>query len=178
MEEIDAKVASLLKDYGYNEQVDDWVDVVRFARRKGFVVGNAELHNGDDGFIVIQPYQEKQTRFGPMVIGVNSERTKRFKRFVIGHELGHWQLHYSEGTLFRHRDGDRDRSKDENQQEAEADYFAAALLMPTESFRRRRDEMRELGLSRSEICIRLSQIYDVPLESVLRREEELDELAS
>lgn len=176
MEEIDELVTPLLKDYGYNEMVDDWLDVIKFAQRKGFVVGNAQLPSRDDGYIEIQPDREKQTPYGPMVIGVNVDRDKKFKRFVIGHELGHWKLHYSAGKFYRHRDGDRDRSEEELQREKEADYFAAALLMPTQSFRRRRDEMRTLGLPRSETSIRLSRIYDVPLESVLRREEEVEAL--
>lgn len=176
MEEIDARVSSLLKDYGYNEQVDDRLDVVKFARRKGFVVGNARLPIGDDGYIVIQPDREKLSPYGLMVIGVNAERDIKFKRFVIGHELGHWQLHYRGGGFYRHRDGDQERGEAERRQETEADYFAAALLMPTKSFHRRRDEMKALEMPRSEVSIRLAQIYNVPLRSVLRREDELDVL--
>lgn len=178
MEEIDAIVAPLLRDYGYNDKIDGRLDVVRFARQNGFVVGNARLPDEDDGYIVIQPDKDKQSSYGPMVIGVNGNRDIKFKRFVIGHELGHWQLHHSTGKYYRHRDGMRNRSASEREEEAEADYFAAALLMPTNSFRRRRSELRELGLTRADVSIRLGEEFNVPLKSVLLREDELDVLDS
>lgn len=62
-----------------------------------------------------------------VIVPWNTSRSR--DRFTIAHELGHYFLHYSEGDDARsfYRYG---RSR----QEAEANAFAAALLMPAEFF--------------------------------------------
>lgn len=39
--EIEKLVSGLLKQYGYNEKEDDYLDIVTFTRSLGFNVGNA-----------------------------------------------------------------------------------------------------------------------------------------
>ncbi len=52
------------------------------------------------------------------------------KRFAIAHELGHWELHKNESQLFACTTEDMVASYKKSAQEAEANYFAAGLLMP------------------------------------------------
>ena len=62
-------------------------------------------------------------------ISVNSISSYARKRFSLGHELGHWQLH--RGINFSCRDEDIGRSfNSDKHKEREADVFSANLLMP------------------------------------------------
>jgi len=56
------------------------------------------------------------------------------KRFAIGHELGHWELHASISQLFACTDDDMVASYKKSVHEAEANYFASGLLMPGSLF--------------------------------------------
>lgn len=173
MDRIEQKVEALLSTYQYRPEVNDYVEIVDFARRQGFEVGKSYLPKTEDGFILIQPdnAEGNGNAFGPRTIGVNASRDIPFNRFVVAHELGHFALHWQGEELYLHRDTKREKTPEEQRQEAEADYFAAALLMPKKSFSRRYAEMKGRGLS--DVCGRLSRIYDVPMDSVLRRMEEL-----
>lgn len=179
MREIEAKVSNLLEQFHYHEDVDSYLDIVKFAQSRGFTVGNAALPEAEDGFIVIYPEGSENAggRWGRKVIGVNRDRAAAFKRFVVAHELGHEALHYDGVSLYRHREDKTGKTPEEQEREEAADYFAAALLMPLASFRRRYEELTKGGIKRGAACIRLSRDFGAPLESVLRRVDELDELA-
>jgi Zn-dependent peptidase ImmA (M78 family) len=93
-----------------------------------------------DAEIVLQPYSGEisgivhRNRDGSAVIGVNSSDTILRQRFTIAHEIGHLLLHTNENL---HVDknfpiGLRNEisGKSVNENEIEANQFAAALLMP------------------------------------------------
>jgi hypothetical protein len=62
-------------------------------------------------------------------ISINSNSIYERKRFSLGHELGHWQLH--KGINFSCRDEDIGNSfNNSKSKEREADEFSANLLMP------------------------------------------------
>jgi hypothetical protein len=72
------------------------------------------------------------------------------RRFTIGHELGHWCLHRSEGAVWcrSHTVDPPDDDPAQSRQayppeESEANEFAAALLMPPRLVRRHYDRLRE-----------------------------------
>jgi hypothetical protein len=71
------------------------------------------------------------------VNGVEAARSPGRRRFTVAHELGHWHLHRHEGThtrgLFCRSDevgGTESELRAARAIEAEANRFAAALLMP------------------------------------------------
>jgi Zn-dependent peptidase ImmA (M78 family) len=68
------------------------------------------------------------------VIGVNSTNPKVRQRFTIGHELGHLTLHHGHDLilerLVRLNFRDATSSTASDQEEIEANQFAAELLMP------------------------------------------------
>lgn len=68
------------------------------------------------------------------IITINSNSTLKRKRFSLGHEIGHWQLHRGMDFACLHEDigNPSDKTK---QKEREADRFAANLLMPWFLFR-------------------------------------------
>ncbi len=56
------------------------------------------------------------------------------KRFAISHELGHWELHANISQLFACTEDDMVASYKKSVHEAEANYFASGLLMPSNIF--------------------------------------------
>lgn len=71
-----------------------------------------------------------------VVIGVNAAHTERRRRFTIAHELGHLVLHKGRPLVVDHvrvnfRDANSSAATD--QEEIQANAFAAAVLMPRDS---------------------------------------------
>ena len=171
---IERQVSTLLDNYGYSQEKDDYVNIIDFVKKLGFIVGNAEMSDNEDGFLIVHP--EDSLNDAPdlpndKIIGVNETRTLNFKRFIIAHEFAHYVLHYKMGETYFHRENRKGKGPDEN----EADYFAASLLMPSGSFKRLYKDLKDKGLNRNLICLQLSSIFKVPAESVSRRIDELFE---
>lgn len=169
--DIETKVADTLEKAGYKENTVP-VDVVTVANTLGFAVGNASLTEDVDGFIVVK--EGEKNIFGintDKLIGINGLRSFAWKRFIVAHELGHYVLHYDEMAdhgIYAHRD----HQKEKNAQENEADYFAANLLMPKETFAERYNALPD-ELGREQKAILLAAEFVVPKDAVMRRFEEL-----
>ena len=169
---IETQVTSLLREYGYVFEKDDYVDIVDFVQNRGFIVGNAQLDDTDDGFLAIQSSSMAKNGThiaNDKIIGVNSKRSLAWKRFIIAHEFAHSVLHYQAGEIYLHRENKKGKDEEENA----ADYFAAALLMPKESFMRLYEKLKNEGLNQTAICLQLASIYKVPFDSVSRRISEV-----
>lgn len=109
------------------------VDVLKIGREEGILLapgfygegfdGRIEYHRKGSEFLLFYP-QHAGTRLPPRV------------RFSIAHELGHYYLPAHRALLLR---GKFHNSKTgftcENQLEREADFFAAALLLPESTLR-------------------------------------------
>lgn len=68
-------------------------------------------------------------------IRINSKITSEgARRFAIGHELGHWQLHEKHSQMFLCTEENL-RDYAQSVMEVEANFFASELLMPTALFR-------------------------------------------
>lgn len=174
--EIEKKVEQLLVDYGYYQEEGGYFDIVRFARSHGFFVGIGSLEDSEDGYLIMQPNSAGTIRdngYGEKVIVVNKDRPAPYNRFVVAHELGHSFLHYKGEKVYLHREHRKGKSEEEN----DADYFAAALLMPREAFRRSYQKLADRGVPVKDRHIRLAAEYRVPVESARRRIEELDLIA-
>lgn len=63
------------------------------------------------------------------IITINSRSNFERKRFSLGHEIGHWQLHRGMDFACLHQDIGNPSGKTK-QKERDADRFAANLLMP------------------------------------------------
>ena len=75
------------------------------------------------------------------------------RRFAIAHELGHWEIHPEVSQVFLCTADDMIASYKRSPVEAEASYFASALLMPSKLFREEVrgerptfDEIERLGI--------------------------------
>lgn len=117
-------------------QKDTPVRVGELARELGIEVYTQRLSGGVSGMLL----RDKE-RGGPSgyCIIVNAAEPKTRQRFTIAHEIGHYVLHRSsvgEGV----KDDFFYRSRLSNRMEAEANRYAASLLMPMTSIYRLIDQ--------------------------------------
>lgn len=160
---IEERAAKVLKAFGYTDG-DIYVDSVRLARFFGFAVEEKDsLPAVEDGSITVSENGKEKS------IVVNNVRSIEFKRFIIMHELAHYLLHYKgEQKMFMHRENTKGKSLEEN----DADYLAACILMPADSFKKQYDLLkREYG--RREIVMALQRKFCTPVESIERRIDEV-----
>lgn len=183
MEHIDSKiqnvVAKFISPIASEEMQSEigYVDIIGIAKGLDFSVGNATLSNEEDGFIFVNEGNKIFPNLpGNKLIGVNSKLSLQWKRFVIAHELGHYFLHYIDNAVkYKGMYAHRENAKGKGQEEQEADYFAACLLMPKELFSKRYDDLSKAGkLSNSDIALLLAKEFIVTPVMAGRRIEELE----
>ncbi len=169
---IEAKSQVILREFGM--KTDGQIDVLKLAQNAGFVVGNANLDDDEDGIILVNTKEEKILGVKTQkLIGVNARRDLPFKRFIIACELAHYFFH-----MEKRKGGDivlarRERLKDRYGDENEADYFAACLLMPADALWKKHGELNEMGILPGEMPSRLSKLFNVPVDRAQRRMEEV-----
>ena len=122
--EIEAKSATILQSI-YPTEVGVPVDLEKLLKTNGLTL---KAGNFDDNSIAGAYDRSSQTIF----ISENSPYQRN--AFTIAHELGHHFLHRDlPNEVFYRLDADLINSPEKDQQEAEANWFAASLLMPRES---------------------------------------------
>lgn len=132
---IAEKAVSLLNEAGVRAAP---IDVEKLAAYLGAVVVKEPTSEETSGFIYQAPGR-------PPVIGVNSKHPPVRIRFTIAHEMGHLLLHtkselHVDQAVIRMRDQKTSRGTDDD--EMEANRFAAEVLMP-ESFLK--EDLNSLG---------------------------------
>lgn len=162
---IEERAVKVLKAIKYDGTQDIYVDSVRLARFFGFEVEEKDsLLATEDGCITVSEDATEKS------IIVNNTRSFESKRFIIVHELAHYLLHYmGNGTLFKHRENKKGKSMEEN----DADYLAACLLMPQDSFKRQYTLLKDSGKNLYEIIDELQKKFCTPRESIERRIDEV-----
>jgi len=104
------------------------VKVVAVAKALGVAVWDAPLPPGVSGKL----FKADPTQAGPsgFAIYVNEGEPQVRKRFTVAHEIGHFVLHRHELDAGAIEDDSFYRSRLSNRMEAQANQFAADLLMP------------------------------------------------
>jgi Zn-dependent peptidase ImmA (M78 family) len=131
MKNIMGRVQQLLVSASVHEPP---VPVERLAREAGAVVSYQPFDAEDISGLLYR------AEHASPVIGVNSNNAKVRQRFTIAHELGHLLLQDGQALILeRHLQvnfRDKTSSTASNQDEIEANQFAAELLMPREFLER------------------------------------------
>ncbi len=118
--------------YGFSSPEDLVLEDVAYAR--GVVVTDGRLDKMEARLI------RKGTK-GLIRVKTGLPEAGR-RRFAIAHELGHWELHKNVSQLFACTSDDMVATYKVSQYEAEANYFASALLMPDFLFRKAANSMK------------------------------------
>ena len=170
--ELENKVDKLFGDIDFDAECEKTIDVVSIASKLGFKVANAILDDDADGFVVVDKNARSILNINTTkLIVVNNERSIEWKRFIVAHELAHYVLHYDNDNdqgIYAHRDHRVGKNKYEN----DADYFAAALLMPRKVFRRRYQELKDNNVTGDYATI-LAEKLEVTYIMASRRIQEL-----
>lgn len=164
--EIENLVNSILKQYGYDNEKDDYVDISDFINKLGFSVGGADLEDNADGFIVVRDKYFKRTdNLGDKFIVVNQNRSFELQRFIIAYEYAYFILEYEKTDYFSHRKV----IKEQEAEEPDVLYFARALLIPRFSFERVLKHSRATGTFGNVLIAQLASIYKVSAEDIINR---------
>jgi Zn-dependent peptidase ImmA (M78 family) len=143
------------------------VPVADIAKKLGLDVIGYDLGDGVSGSLVIEK--------GKGFIGYNPSHSRKRQRFTIGHELGHYVLHYSANNLFVDKDflvkyrGNNSYTHKELIQEQQANAFSAALLMPEEFILDELKKQSTLKLSEIELIETLAKLFDVSVPAMTYR---------
>ncbi len=126
-EELEKKAGDLLQEAA---MVQAPVPVDEVARYLGIQVDEVDLGEECSGMLV------REEDYA--VIGVNANHHEHRKRFTIAHEIAHYMLHGGEAYIDKPPHIDfraADSGSGTQQEETEANQFAAALLMPADQVR-------------------------------------------
>ena len=110
--------------YGFTAPSDLSLDDLAFAR--GVLVTEGLLDKMEARLI-------RQGKHGLIRVKSDLPELGR-KRFAISHELGHWELHANISQIFECTEDDMVKTYKKSVYEAEANYFASGLLMPSNLF--------------------------------------------
>jgi Zn-dependent peptidase ImmA (M78 family) len=107
------------------------------------------------------------------IIGVNESHVPTRRRFTIAHELGHFLLHEKEelhvDRLFQIKRRDGKSTTGENEEEKEANLFAAELLMPAQFIQEELAEIELLDLENDSVISSLADKYNVSRQAMTFR---------
>ncbi len=127
-------VENLLEKFGVKNPPVPVIDIVK---KLGIELDLQVVDNDLSGFLV------RHSTEGKAVIGANSTHSGSRQRFTIAHELGHFLLHEGEvvhvdeaKVAYRVNLRNIASSMGDNDEEKEANFFAAELLMPARFIKR------------------------------------------
>ncbi|MGW9302320.1 ImmA/IrrE family metallo-endopeptidase [Streptomyces cyaneofuscatus] len=151
------------------------VPIESIARAEGVIITRKAFDGTQSGFAL----RDGQTR----IIGVNSATSPRRQRFTIAHEMGHLDLHEGKPLIVDHamRIDWRDdvSSLGTNEEEIQANAFAAEILMPARMIRPQVSSYaRGKGITRDRLIVKLARDFDVSAEAMGYRLINLGILAS
>lgn len=159
---IESMIEELLAGYGITEAP---VPVERIAKAKGARIFYQSLEDNVSGFL----YRDKTQA----VIGVNTHHAPARQNFTTAHELGHFLLHEQEQLHidheFRVRLRDDVSSLGTDDDEREANFFAASLLMPKRFLEDDLEPEEYFDLLGDDFLSDLSRKYGVSTQALVNR---------
>lgn len=157
--EIASMAAALLRDCRIAEPP---VPVEHIALQSNIKIARSAAEWSESGFLLRDS--------GNVIIGINSRNSPKRQRFTIAHELGHWLLHddkrliVDEAVRVYRRNNVSSQASDE--QEMEANSFAAELLMPEPMVIRVARQLQPNAVSREDFVTTLAKHFDVSIEAM------------
>jgi Zn-dependent peptidase ImmA (M78 family) len=159
---IESMIEELLAGYEITEAP---VPVERIAKAKGARIFYQSLEDNVSGFL----YRDKTQA----VIGVNTHHAPARQNFTTAHELGHFLLHEQEQLHidheFRVRLRDDVSSLGTDDEEREANFFAASLLMPKRFLEEDLETEEYFDLLGDDFLSDLSRKYGVSTQALVNR---------
>lgn len=165
--QIRETVEKLLSDHRVHQGP---VPVEKIARTLGATIKLDEVDDDLSGFLY------RNNELGTAIIGANKSHHPNRRRFTIAHEIGHFLLHRGkvvhldeESASFTVDFRNNKSSKGEDDNEKEANLFAAELLMPAKFLRQELDGKRMDLFANGDVLQRLANKYKVSLQALTFR---------
>jgi len=159
---IESLIEDLLDIYAITEAP---VPVEQIAKAKGARIFYQSLEDDVSGFL----YRDKTQK----VIGVNTHHAPVRQNFTTAHELGHLLLHDQEqlyiDNAFRVRLRDDVSSEGTDDDEREANFFAASLLMPRRFLEDDLQDEEYINLLDDDFLSDLACTYGVSTQALVNR---------
>lgn len=158
--DIEQRAEALLARHGVNRAP---VPVEQIAQAEQVQVVRSPAAGQESGFLMRDGRR--------ILIGLNTNEHPRRQRFTIAHELGHLQLHKGRPLIVDHavRINNRNQTSSaaSDNEEMEANAFAAALLMPSALVEAAVWREQELGINtREQLTDNLAAEFDVSKEAM------------
>ena len=133
------------------------IKIEDIAKGRGLKVIAYPLGDDVSGLLAIQN--------GIATISYNANESRVRRRFTIAHELGHYELHKEKSDLFVdkqfiYRSTNSNNTVVNQEMEKEANYFASAILMPTDLLRKQLDKMN-IDLASEDGIKELAKLFEV-----------------
>jgi Zn-dependent peptidase ImmA (M78 family) len=143
------------------------VPVEAIAEDVGLTVQFAPAQDDLSGFLLRDHVAQRS------VIGVNASHSDNRKRFTIAHELGHFLLHDYENIHvdrgFSVKLRSEKSSEGTDDEEKEANLFAAELLMPMHFLEADLAEIDDVDLVNEDVIPKLAKQYGVSTQAMTFR---------
>lgn len=151
---INSKVSSILREF---DNVTLPIKIEDIAKSRGLKVLPYPLGDDVSGLLSIEN--------GLGTIGYNQTESKVRRRFTIAHELGHYELHRDKSDLFVdkqfiYRSQNSGDTIEKKIMEQEANYFASAILMPSNLLRKQIESIN-IDLASETTIKELAKVFEV-----------------
>lgn len=158
--EINTLIDEILLQVGKSYPEDSVIDII-----KAYIPGVRIAEHDFEGDTTTRgAIFKKSDEFKDPLIVIQSNQSKGAKTFTLGHEFGHYSLGHMGKANFMIDKEVYDGSP-HMQREAEAQYFAATLLMPADKFNRLADYLsdtqlaKRFGVSEAAVRVRKDWLY-------------------
>lgn len=144
------------------------VPVEDIAKTLGADVTREPVEDDLSGFI----YRDRKANTA--VIGVNSTQHPNRQNFTLAHELGHFLLHEGSDDVhvdrrFQVKFRNEASSQGTDDEEKEANLFAAELLMPADFLKEEMEEIDIVDLDDETVLAKLARRYGVSTQAMTFR---------
>ena len=146
------------------------VPVDKIAKALGIKIHLGDVDDDLSGFLY------RDTKEKKIIIGANRSHHENRQRFTVAHELGHFFLHKGELVHFDSEPGafminlrDSESSRGEDNDEREANFFAAELLMPAEFLAKDLEGQHLDLLEENKFIEKLARKYQVSVQALMFR---------
>ena len=155
------------------------VDVIKLATELGFAVFPLKMKKEIEGFILSDDQPTVGSYKKIVVFNSGLADNEPHVRFIISHEICHYisdrmnRRSTDKMNYISMRSSHREETA-RKESEQEIDYLAAALLMPSDSFKAAYSELKSENLPLQSIINELSKQFVVEDSAVINRLDELD----
>lgn len=171
LSEIDMLAKEILSNVSYYSK-DCATPIVKIAKEFGFVTYKETLNDGLSGDIYINGKTKEEYKSDKIIL-VNKGDELFHQRFVVAHELAHYLFDFLGNVEYKDitkKFSDTYyKNMHETTSEQRANRFAAAILMPEDSFIKQYNIAKSIDKNRMFVIMYLSRFFETTMNSIERR---------